>query len=121
MKCNLGLCLRGTNDAVFILRRLHEEYHAKGKTLYMCLVDLEKAFYRQPMKALEWTMRKKIIAEVLVRSVMHLHEVAKTRVGVDSALSVVFEVNVGMHQGFVLSSIPFAAMVDFIGHRACAK
>ena len=33
---------RGTIDAVFVLRMLHEEYHAKGKKLYMCLADLEK-------------------------------------------------------------------------------
>ena len=33
---------RGTIDAVFILRRMHEEYHAKGKKLCMCFVDLEK-------------------------------------------------------------------------------
>ena len=35
---------RGTIDAVFILRRMQEEYYAKGKKLYMCFVDLEKAF-----------------------------------------------------------------------------
>ena len=35
---------RGTIDAVFILRRLQEEYHAKGKRLYMCFVDLDRAF-----------------------------------------------------------------------------
>ena len=29
MKCNLALSERGTIDAVFILRRKHEEYHAK--------------------------------------------------------------------------------------------
>ena len=34
----------GTLDAVFILRRLQEEYHAYGKMLYMCVEDLEKAF-----------------------------------------------------------------------------
>ena len=28
---------RGTIDAVFILRRLQEEYHANGKKLYICL------------------------------------------------------------------------------------
>ena len=50
---------RGTIDAVFVLRRLQEEYHAKGKTLYMCLVDLEKAFDRLQRKVLEWAMRKK--------------------------------------------------------------
>ena len=34
----------GAVDAVFIVRRLQEEYHASGNKLYMCLVDLEKAF-----------------------------------------------------------------------------
>ena len=27
---------RGTIDFVFILRRMQEEYHGKGKKLYMC-------------------------------------------------------------------------------------
>ena len=31
---------RGIIDAVFILRRMHEEHHAKRKKLYMCFVDL---------------------------------------------------------------------------------
>ena len=35
---------KGTIDAVFILRRLQEGYHAKGKKLYTCFVDLEKSF-----------------------------------------------------------------------------
>ena len=37
---------RGTIYAVFIMRRMQEEYHAKGKKLYMCFVDLEKALDR---------------------------------------------------------------------------
>ena len=32
---------RETIDVVFILRRMQEEYHAKGK-VYMCFVDLKK-------------------------------------------------------------------------------
>ena len=52
---------RVTIDAVFILRRLQEEYHGKGKMLYMCFVDLEKAFDRIPRKVLEWALRKKEI------------------------------------------------------------
>ena len=35
---------RGTIDPVFLMRRMQEEYHAKRKMLYMCLVDKEKAF-----------------------------------------------------------------------------
>ena len=61
---------RGTTDAVFIWRRMQEEYHVKGKKLYMCFVDQEKAFYRVLWKVLEWAMNKKEIAEVLIRSVM---------------------------------------------------
>ena len=41
---------RGTIDAVFILKMLQEEYHAKRKNLYMCFVNLEKAFDRVPRK-----------------------------------------------------------------------
>ena len=54
---------RGTIDDVFILRRMQKENHAKGKKLYMCVVDLEKAFDRIPRKVLEWAMRKKKIPE----------------------------------------------------------
>ena len=35
---------RGTIDDVFILRKLQEENHAKGKKLDMCFVDQENAF-----------------------------------------------------------------------------
>ena len=69
---------RGTINAIFILRRLQEEYHAKRKKLYMCFVDPEKAFDRLPRTVLEWAMRKKGIPEALVRSVMSLYEGAKS-------------------------------------------
>ena len=54
------------------------------------------------------------ITEDLVRSVMSLYEGAKTRVREDSALSEEFEVNVGMHQGSVLSPFLFAVVVDVV-------
>ena len=43
---------RGTIDTMFTLRSLQEKYHAKGKKLYMCFVDLEKAFDRVRRKVL---------------------------------------------------------------------
>ena len=55
---------RGTIKAVFILRRMQEQYHAKGIKLYMRFMDLEKAFDGVPRKSLEWTMRKKGIPYV---------------------------------------------------------
>ena len=74
----------GTIDASFILRKMQEVYHAKWKKLHMCSVDLEKALDRVPRKVLEWTLWKKGIPEVLVRSVTSMYEGAKTRARVDS-------------------------------------
>ena len=53
-------------------------------------------------------MTKKGMSEVLVRSVMGLFEGATTRVRVDPEFSEELEVNVGMHQGSVLSPCFFA-------------
>ena len=118
MKCKLDLYLRGKIDAVLIVMRLQEEYHAKGKKLYMCFVDLEKAFDRVARKVLEWTTKKKGIPEVLVRSVMSLYEGAKTSICVDSELSEEFEVEVGMHQLPVLTLFLFAIVVDVVTELA---
>ena len=113
MQFGFMLC-KGTIDAVFILRRLQQEYLDKEKKLYMCFVDLEKAFDRVPRKELEWAMRKKGIPEVMVRAVMSLYKGAKTSVRVELELSEEFEVKVGVHQGSVLSPLVFAIVVDVV-------
>ena len=46
-------------DALFILRALQKVYHAKGEMLYVCFVDLEKAFDRLLRSKLELAMRKR--------------------------------------------------------------
>ena len=80
----------------------------------MCFVHLEKAYDRVPGKVLEWALRKKGIPEVLVRSVMSPYEGVKTRVRVDSELSEEFEVEVGTHQGSVLSDFLFVVAIDVV-------
>ena len=43
---------RGTTDAIFILRQLHEKYLGKKKNIYFAFVDPEKAFDRVPRSVL---------------------------------------------------------------------
>ena len=68
---------KGTIDAIFILRI--QEYLAKQNKLYMCYVDLEKAFDRAPGKVEEWAIRKRAIPEALFREVMSQHKGAKKK------------------------------------------
>ena len=105
---------RGTTDALFVVRRMQEEYRDKKKKLYMCFMDIEKAFDRVPRKVMKWAMRKKGLPEVIVRAVMSLYHGEKTKVRVGSELFQELLVQVGVHQGSVLSPLLFAIAVDVI-------
>ena len=51
---------KGTTHALFILR-MQEEFRGREKKLYVCLVNLEKAFDRVKKKIMEWAFKKKSI------------------------------------------------------------
>ena len=103
-----------TVDAIFIVRRLQEEYQNKNKKLYMCFFDMEKAFDRMPRKVMVPPMRKNGLLEVLIWIVMSLYDSTKTTMRVGSAYLEEFKIKVGLHQGFVLSPPLFAIVVDVI-------
>ena len=91
---------------------------AKDKKLYVCFVDMEKAFDKVPRKVMEWPVRKKGLSEVIVRAVESWYDGAKTRVRVGSSYSEEFEVKVGVHQGSVLSPLLLVVVVDVITENA---
>ena len=90
---------KATIDAVFILRMLHGKWCVLKEKVFMCFVNLVKAFG----SVLEWVVSNLRRPEVLVRSVMSLYDGAKISVRVESELSEEFVFEVGMHHGFGLS------------------
>ena len=69
---------RGTTNALFVVRRMQEEYRGKVKKLYMCFVSIEKAFDRVPRKVTKRAMREKDLPEVTARAVISFYHGAKT-------------------------------------------
>ena len=105
---------KSTVDTIFILRRMQESYLEKNRKLFICFVDLEKAFDRVPRKVIEWALRKKLLPERLVQAVMSMYKGAKTRVKVGGGHSEEFDVGVGVHQGSVLSPFLFSIVLDVL-------
>ena len=66
------------------------------------------------MIVVEWAMRKKGISEALVRAVMSLYKGARRKMKVGTHFSDEFEVNVGVHQGSVLSPLLFAIVIGVL-------
>ena len=94
---------RGTTNAIFILRQVHEKYLGKHKDLYFAFVDLEKAFDRVPRKVLWWALRKVGVDEWLIRTIQAMNTIAKSSVQINGQFSSWFDVQVGVHQGSALS------------------
>ena len=114
-KMKFGFILRkGTVCAIFIVKRMQEKYQKKDKKLYMCVVDMKKAFDRVPRKVMEWAMRKKGLSKVVIRAVRRSNDGARKRVRVVSVYSEEFKIKVGVYQGSVLWALLFAVVVDII-------
>ena len=62
--------VKGTTDAIFIVRQIMEKHLAKKKNMHLTFVDLEKEFDSVPREVRRWAMRKSCVGEWLVQGVM---------------------------------------------------
>ena len=103
---------KSTVDAAFIVRQVQEKYLEGNKKVYMCFVDLEKAYDRIPRRVVYWCLRKRGVPEKLVRLVEMMYEGASTRVQTKYGRTEAFNVEVGLHQGSALSPFLFLIVID---------
>ena len=108
---------RGTADAIFILRQGHEKYLSKHKDLYFAFVDLGKALGRVSRKVLWWALRKAWVDEWLTRTIQAMYIKAKSSFRINGQFSSWFNVQVGVHQGFVLSPLLFIFVLEALSRH----
>ena len=103
---------KSTVEAIYILRRMQKKYLEKNMKLFICFIELEKAFDRVSRKMLEWALIKKLVPERLVQAVMSMYKGAKMRVQVEGGHLEEFDVSVGLHQASVFSPFLFSLVLD---------
>ena len=112
---------KGTMDAVFVLRQLQEKMLEKQKKIYVALLDLEKAYDRVPRDVVYWYLRKRGVPEKMVNLVKATYDKVKTEVRIPHRDTEKFMIDVGLHQGSVLSPFLFVALMDTLTEEVRTK
>lgn len=99
---------RGTVDAIFVVKQIQEKSLEQNRPLYMCFVDLEKAFDRVPREALWRVLHKTGCPEKFVNLIRQFHVDMMAKVRHENEFSEPFPVTSGVKQGCVLAPTLFA-------------
>ena len=108
---------KGTTDAIFLVRQLQEKYLGKKKKLFFAFVNLEKAFDQVPQDIVKWAMHKLRVDEWLIGVVMSMYANATSSVRINGTLGEKFGVQVGVHQGSVLSPLLFIMALEALARE----
>ena len=108
---------QGTTDAIFIVRQIQKACIRKNQNPYFAFIDLKKGFDRAPKKVLWWALRKFGVPEWIVCVIQVMYQNARIQVRVSNLLSNVFNAQVGVRQGSVLSHLLFVIVLEALSQE----
>ena len=117
---------RSTTDMMFVVRRMQEVGWKAGVTLFMCSIDLQKA-YDTVDRTLLWQVLTRIgVPPQMIAVIRQFHDEMRACVRPDDGVcSDWFEVEQGLRQGCVLSpllfNIFFAVVLNVVVQRFSEK
>ena len=110
-----GFCAAlSTTDQIFTMKQIFEKSWEYGKNLFVCFVDLEKAYDRAPRDKLGKRLWEYGIDGQLLHAIKSFYCQPEVCVLVNRKQSKPFHVGFGIRQGCVLSPLLFIVYVNWI-------
>lgn len=105
---------RSVQDHIFTLRQVIEKTIEYDRDLYLCFIDLEKAFDRVPWQELWRVLKKREVSPELLKAIQSFYKVSRCYVRTGNNSSEEFRVTAGVRQGDILSPYLFIILMDDI-------
>ena len=112
---------RSTIDQIFTLKMVMEKTHALNKPLFMCFIDIQKA-YDSVHRPLLWQIcRHYGLSDKIIRMLHLLYTNTRAKVRINGELSDTFDIETGVVQDGRPSPILFNIFFDFVIRRVIEK
>ncbi|CAM4859591.1 unnamed protein product [Rotaria socialis] len=105
---------RSTIDHIFALKLLMEKTRDHNKSLFLCFIDIQKAYDSINREILWCICRHYGLTTKIVRLLQLLYKDSKARVRINGELSGPFDIETGVQQGGIPSPILFNVFFDFV-------
>ena len=112
---------RSLTDHVFVMRQLMEAAREFDQPLYTAFIDIAKAYDGIPREALLAVLRRYGISDRVCQLITLLYRKTSARVRVGSDESEVFDIESGVKQGCILSTLLFNIYIDFVLRQVIPK
>jgi len=105
---------RSTMEAIYLLRRVMEQYRADKKDLHLVFIDLENVYDRVLREILWKALKKKGVRIAYIRVINDMYEGASTSARTKDGSTEDFPMTIGLHQGSTLSPYLFTLVLDVL-------
>ncbi|RZB91510.1 Carbon catabolite repressor protein 4-like 2 isoform B [Glycine soja] len=105
---------KSTMEAIYLLRRVMEQYRMVQQDLHLIFIDLEKAYDRVPREILWKALEKKGVRVAYIRAIQDMYDRVSTSVRTQGGESDDFPITIGLHQGSTLSPYLFTLILDVL-------
>ncbi|RZC29082.1 Ribosome biogenesis protein WDR12-like [Glycine soja] len=105
---------RSTMEAIYLLRRVMEQYRMAQQDLHLIFIDLEKAYDRVSREILWKALEKKGVRVAYIRAIQDMYDRVSTSVRTQGGESDDFPITIGLHQGSTLSPYLFTLILDVL-------